>query len=46
MFSLKTVLKSRKYPRKTILFLGIFNFACYIFTYNGTEGTHRLVCLT
>ncbi|XP_023349851.1 proton-coupled folate transporter [Eurytemora carolleeae] len=39
--SLKTVLKSRKYPRKTILFLGIFNFACYIFTYNGTEGTHR-----
>ena len=24
-----------------IVLLCIFNFACYIFTYNGTEGTHR-----
>ena len=39
--SLKTVLKPRKGVRRLIVLLGIFNFACYIFTYNGTEGTHR-----
>nr|ALS04330.1 proton-coupled folate transporter-like protein [Acartia pacifica] len=31
----------REFPRKPILFLSIFSFACFIFTYNGTEGTHR-----
>ena len=39
--SFKTIFKSRRGPRRAILFLGILNFACYIFTYNGTEGTHR-----
>ena len=39
--SFKTIFKKRRGPRRTILFLGILNFACYIFTYNGTEGTHR-----
>merc|ERR1719369_2735228 len=39
--SLKTVLKPREGARRLIVLLGIFNFACYIFTYNGTEGTHR-----
>jgi len=39
--SLRTVLKSREWPRRPILFLGVFNFAAFIFTYNGTEGTHR-----
>ena len=27
--------------RRVIVLLGVFNFMCYIFTYNGTEGTHR-----
>ena len=27
--------------RRLIVLLGVFNFMCYIFTYNGTEGTHR-----
>ena len=39
--SFKTIFKPRRGPRRAILFLGILNFACYIFTYNGTEGTHR-----
>ena len=39
--SFRTVFKSRRGPRRAILLLGVLNFALYIFTYNGTEGTHR-----
>ena len=39
--SFRTVFKQREGPRRAILLLGILNFALYIFTYNGTEGTHR-----
>ena len=39
--SFRTVFKQRDGPRRAILLLGILNFAFYIFTYNGTEGTHR-----
>ena len=28
-------------PRRWIVVAGVLNFMCYIFTYNGTEGTHR-----
>ena len=40
--SVRTVLMPRPGHRRLILLLGVFNFMCYIFTYNGTEGTHRL----
>ena len=37
-----TIFRRREEPRKRIMiWLLIFNFACYIFTYNGTEGSHR-----
>ena len=39
--SLKSVVKPRPGYRRVIVLLGVFNFMCYIFTYNGTEGTHR-----
>ena len=39
--SVRTVLMPRPGHRRLILLLGVFNFMCYIFTYNGTEGTHR-----
>lgn len=39
--SLRTVFRARRWPKKSILFLAIFNFAAFIFIYNGTEGTHR-----
>ena len=39
--SVRTVLMPRSGHRRLILLLGVFNFMCYIFTYNGTEGTHR-----
>ena len=39
--SVKTVLMPRSGHRRLVLLLGVFNFMCYIFTYNGTEGTHR-----
>jgi len=39
--SLKSVVKPRPGWRRVIVLLGVFNFMCYIFTYNGTEGTHR-----
>ena len=39
--SFRTVLKARDGYRRHIVLLGVFNFMCYIFTYNGTEGTHR-----
>ena len=39
--SLKSVVKPRPGYRRLIVLLGVFNFMCYIFTYNGTEGSHR-----
>lgn len=36
-----TILKKREGIKRTMLLMLIFNFACYIFTYNGTEGSHR-----
>ena len=39
--SLKSVVKPRQGYRRLIVLLGVFNFMCYIFTYNGTEGSHR-----
>jgi len=39
--SFKSVFVSREGYRRHIVLLGVFNFMCYIFTYNGTEGTHR-----
>ena len=39
--SLKSVVRRREGRRRLIVLLGVFNFMCYIFTYNGTEGTHR-----
>ena len=38
---LKSVVRQREGHRRVIVLLGVFNFMCYIFTYNGTEGTHR-----
>jgi len=39
--SLRTVARRRDGHMRLVLLLGMFNFMCYIFTYNGTEGTHR-----
>ena len=39
--SLRSVVRAREGFRRLIVLLGVFNFMCYIFTYNGTEGTHR-----
>ena len=39
--SFRTVFRARDGYRRHIVLLGVFNFMCYIFTYNGTEGTHR-----
>ena len=39
--SLRTVAAPRPGPRRWIVVAGVLNFMCYIFTYNGTEGTHR-----
>lgn len=36
-----TVLKRREGKTRMMILMLIFNFACYIFAYNGTEGTHR-----
>ena len=41
MSSLRTVAAPRPGPRRWIVVAGVLNFMCYIFTYNGTEGTHR-----
>ena len=38
----KTVIKKRDGYRRVYLFLGIFNYTCYIFVYSGTEGTTRI----
>jgi hypothetical protein len=37
----KTVFKERPDNRRLMVWLLLFNFASYIFAYNGTEGTHR-----
>ena len=39
--SLKTIVQPRDSFRRAIVLLGVSNFMFYIFTYNGTEGTHR-----
>lgn len=36
-----TVFKKRPHYRRLYIWLLLFNFGCYIFAYNGTEGTHR-----
>ena len=36
-----TVLKRREGKKRLMILMLVFNFACYIFAYNGTEGTHR-----
>jgi len=33
----------REGPTRLALIFLLFNFACYIFAYNGTEGSHRFV---
>ena len=37
----KVVIKERPDLRRPMLIILVFNFACYIFAYNGQEGTHR-----
>ncbi len=37
----RTLLKPRPERRRLLLLLLVSNFACYIFAYNGTEGSHR-----
>ena len=37
----KTLFKRRPGPYRMLLLVLCFNFACYIFVYNGTEGSHR-----
>lgn len=39
----KTLFKRRPGPYRMLLLVLCFNFACYIFVYNGTEGSHRLL---
>ena len=36
-----TVIKKRSDQRRLMIWLLLFNFGCYIFAYNGSEGTHR-----
>ena len=36
-----TVFKRRPGKTRMMILMLIFNFACYIFAYNGQEGTHR-----
>ena len=37
----RTIFKKRPQGRTLLIWLLLFNFGCYIFAYNGTEGTHR-----
>ena len=39
--TLKVVFKERSNNRRLMILMLLFNFGCYIFAYNGTEGTHR-----
>lgn len=39
--SLKVAFKRRSGFKRAMIFMLIFNFACYILAYDGTEGTHR-----
>ena len=36
-------LQRRPGPHRLLLLVLCYNFACYIFVYNGTEGSHRLL---
>ena len=38
---IRTVFKKRSDQRRLMIWLLLFNFGCYIFAYNGSEGTHR-----
>ena len=38
---IKTVFKPRPNNKRLLIWLLLFNFGCYNFAYNGTEGTHR-----
>lgn len=44
--SFKTVLKPRAGNARLMIGMLLFNFACYIFAYNGTEGSHRYLFAT
>ena len=42
----KTVFRPRAGIFRALLLPTVFNYACYIFAYNGTEGTHRYLYAT
>ncbi|XP_059089162.1 proton-coupled folate transporter-like [Tigriopus californicus] len=44
--SFKTILKPRAGHGRLMIWMLLFNFACYIFAYNGTEGSHRYLFAT
>ena len=37
----KAMFKSRPDHKRLLLWIFLFNYTFYVFTYNGTEGTHR-----
>lgn len=41
MACFKTLFRSRSDHRRLMIWILLFNFGCYIFAYNGSEGTHR-----
>ena len=38
---IRTIIKKRSNYRRLMIWILLFNFGCYIFAYNGSEGTHR-----
>ena len=44
--SIKVAIKRRAGIYRTMIFMLIFNFTCYILAYDGTEGTHRYLFAT
>ena len=44
--TLKVVFKKRSEKKTLMIFMLIFNYCCYIFAHNGTEGTHRQLFVT
>ena len=39
--SIRTVIRKRSNNRRLMIWILLFNFGCFIFAYNGSEGTHR-----
>ena len=38
---IRTVIRKRSNNRRLMIWILLFNFGCFIFAYNGSEGTHR-----